>query len=445
MDDDATVADLNTVQKSKNYKKEIILLLVTIILLLIIGELFFRFYYLHNNKPIASDENELCFKHMKTKNDYVSVTENSVTFREDFEEDALIGIVPKKNYASKLGKLVAVADKKIKLSLVYAANYHNSQSLTNLEEFTVEKPKTVSKRIALFGDSFTCGAEMPLKFNMNYVLKEMMPDLEILNFCVIGYGIDTMYARYVLESKQYKPDVVIFNILVDDLRRAYGCPLFRPNLIISNNNLIIGQRKWASLTDFYFNYSLPKYESYFMKHVLYVIDQNTRLKKANEHGFELFKVMVDKLKIQTIEQNATLIITPLLEENPQQYDVELYKKMIDILKERNVTFMDSKEYLSAQKKAYNNQSFYYIRNKDKFAHFSAIGNAVFAQGLRHVMENLRIIQKTPDYYFANFKDDDFVYFIPENLEMQMQGQIRAVPAFDAREYLNQSFVLQKAK
>jgi len=419
-------------QNKKSHKKEIILLLATLILVFVFGEVFFRFYYWSSGKIIAADDTELCFKEMKNPKSYSSVSPN-VVFRNEFDEHPLIGIVPRKNSTTHFGKILQFSrtdpEGKLGPSLVYTPDYHNSQGLTNIENFSLQKPSNISKRIALFGDSFTCGAEQPLRFNMNYILKELVHDIEVLNFCVIGYGIDTMYARYVVESKPYNSDIVIFNVLVDDLRRAYGCPLFRPNLTISNGHLVIGPRKWDSLKDFYFNYSSPKYESYFIKHLLWTFNQHKIIQKDSDKGFKLFKVMVDELKIQTSEHNATLVIIPLLQENPSELETEIYGKIIELLKEKNVIFMDSLMYLASQKRTYNNQSLYYTRAKDKFSHFSQIGNAVFAQGLKKTLEDANLLQKTPNYFFANFQDFAFLYFIPEDLEMQIRGQIRILPAF----------------
>lgn len=421
------------VSQQKHYWKEIILLLATVILLSIFAELFFRIYYWQSGKIVAADDVELCFKDMKNPKNYLSVSPDNFAFSNDFDEHPLIGVVPKKNTTARFGKILQFSklDNKGKLghSLVYNLDYHNSQGLTNIKEFSLQKPNSIVKRIALFGDSFACGAEEPLKFNIGYVLEELVPNIEVLNFCVNGYGVDTAYARYVLESRQYSPDVIIFAVIVDDLKRVYDCPLFRPNLIISNNSLVIGERQWRSLKDFYSNYSLPKYESYFVKHILKVFDEHTKTRRKLNDGFELFKIMVDELKRKTNDENSTLIIAPLLQENPSALEIDVYNKMIELLEEKGVIFIDSVAYLNSQKKIYNNQSFYYIRAKDKLSHFSIIGNAVFAHGLKKTLESANIIQPLPDYFFANFADFGFLYFVPEDLISQANGEISLLPAF----------------
>lgn len=422
-------------------KKEIVLLITTLIILFVLGEIFFRIYYYWSDKPIAADNTELCFKEMKNPNNYNSTNPDTFRYRSEWDEDEIIGLVPRKNHRD--GQILgfqAEDTKKWRYAFNYGAQFHNSQGLTNVEEFSLKKPANTT-RIAVFGDSYTCGAEEPLKLNVASVLKELVPNIEVLNFCMIGHGIDHMYARYVLESKQYSPDVVMFIVLVDDLKRASDCPLFRPNITISNGRLIIGQRKWKSLKEFYNNYAPPKYESYLIKHVLWVYDTHTRYKRAIDKGFELFKTMLDELKIQTKEQNVTLVVVPLLEQEPNGIEIGTYKKMMNLIKEKKLLALDSVGYLYSLRSTYGNQSFYYIREQDHYKHFSQTGNAVFAQGLKILLERAGKIPKTPNYYFANF-DENFLYLIPQDFGKQAKGQLRVLLPFDA-EWMDSNFSLSR--
>lgn len=419
-----------------------LLLIATIVLLFIFGEIFFRIYYWALDRQVAANQNELCFKEMKNPKNYDSVSPNNFIYKTYWDEDPLIGLVPKKNFVEgQTIFLLPSGKKKLRPAVIYAVQNHNNQGLTNIEEFSLKKPKNKSIRIALFGDSFTCGSEVPLKFNVASLLKELIPNSEALNFCVLGSGIDKMYARYALESKQYMPDVVVFNVLADDLRRTSDCSLFRPNLVISDGHLVLEKREWQTLRDFYFNYLPPKFESYFIKHILFTYDEHTKFERAMKKGIEMFFVMIDELKIQTKEHGAALIIAPIIQENPTQLEIKTYEKMINILKEKKVNFLDSSTFFASQKKAYGNQSFYYTRAEDKFGHFSPIGNAVFAQGLKLIHEKAGIINATPNYYFANFKNLELIYFIPENFSMQMQGKVRAVSAFESEDLQDNSFGL----
>ena len=413
----------------KKCGKEIILLLSTLILLFVLGEVFFRFYYWWLDKPIASDANELCLKNMKLASNYVSVQPDNFVYKHWWAEHPLIGVLPKPNYAGDDTQTFLVSLGKVKHAVVYEAQHHNSQGLTNVEEFSLKKPNGVL-RIAFFGDSFTCGSEGPLRFNVPSVLKELVPKSDVLNFCVLGMGIDTMYTRYVLEGKQYSPDVVVFNILVDDLRRAFDCPLFRPNLVVSDGHISVKPREWQSLKDFYFNYQPPIFESYFLKHLLWVFNAHTKFKHDMLNGLSLFSVMIDELKEQTAATNTTLIISAISAPNPTALEVDVYAKMVELLKQKNVSFVDSVDYFASKRVGYSNQSFYYLKEVDKLGHFSPVGNAVFAQKIKNMLEELGSIPQSPNYYFVNFKKQEFLYLIPESITLQRDGKMRMLRAFD---------------
>ena len=110
-------------------------------------------------------------------------------------------------------------------------------------------------------------------------------------------------------------------------------------------------------------------------------------------------------------------------------EIELYKKIIDLLKEKNIDFFDSQDYFIQKRKEYRNQSFYYIEETDDLGHFSPIGNALFAQQIKNLLDSKQLIPETPDYYFANFNKKTFMYFIPESPVLQLQGEMRVLSAF----------------
>lgn len=420
----------------KSHRKEIILLTATLIILFVLGEVFFRFYYWRLDKPVAVDRNELCLKEMKKPESYVSVSPDNFVYQHWWDEHPLIGLVPKPNYSGDDARLFLKTADKAKLVYAYAIQHHNSQGLTNVEDFAVEKPKHISTRIALFGDSFTCGSEGPLLFNMGYLLKELIPKSEVLNFCVLGQGIDTMFARYVIESKQYSPDVVVFNVFVDDIKRPFECQLFHPNLIISNGKLTLAERRWATLKDFYFNYKLPRFESYFIKHVLWVYNEHTKVNRDFAHGLELLNVMLDELQQQTREKNQTLVVIPIIHEESTELEKNMYDRMLDMLKEKNVLSFDSWKFFLSNKKTYRNESFYYIAEKDGYGHFNPIGNAVFAQHIKGLLEQIEVVPKSPNYFFSTFKKFEFMYLIPDTITDQMQGKVRVLSTFNLSEGQN---------
>ena len=56
---------------------------------------------------------------------------------------------------------------------------------------------------------------------MGYLLeKELGSEFEVLNFGVGGYGVDQAYLRYEKDVRQWKPKVVIFAFISDDVERT---------------------------------------------------------------------------------------------------------------------------------------------------------------------------------------------------------------------------------
>ena len=421
--------------------KEILLMLITLFILFILFEGYFRYYYNALGKHIAADDDELCFKQMKLDNLPTDTKHgNFVNFIRMgyWEDDPVEGIVPKPNYTQDSIFDINVNGEQKKLVL-YASTHHNSQRLNNIEEFSLQKPKG-KVRIALFGDSFTCGDEVPLRFGMTYILKELIPNSEVLNFCVSGRGIEAMYARYVIEARKYNPDVVIFNVLTEDLQRAFNCPLHTPNLTITNGHIIIGPRQYPTLRDFYEKYTVPQYESYFLKHVQWVYNQQTGYARRMEKGFKLFSIMLDDMKEQTKQQNSTFIVT-IIQWPPNSVNKVLtnyYDKLIQLVQLKSITYLDSLQYFKTKEMSYRNQSFYYIQIGEHgegphLGHWSPIGNALYSQRIKNILEELKIINKTNNYYFSNFDQMQVMYFIPEDVNQQLQENIHRFLPFEVRD------------
>jgi hypothetical protein len=76
-------------------------------------------------------------------------------------------------------------------------------------------------RIALVGDSFTFGLEVPFEETWGHGLERILGDgTEVLNFGVDGYGVDQAVLRYRRDVVAWHPDLVILGIIHDDFRRA---------------------------------------------------------------------------------------------------------------------------------------------------------------------------------------------------------------------------------
>ncbi len=127
----------------------------------------------------------------------------------------------------------------------------NSAGLrSDLELELVPSPGVL--RIALFGDSYTHGDEVPLEqswaFRLEALLAETGVAAEVLNFGVGGYGMDQAYLRWQLEGAKYRPDAVIFGFAPRNIARnlsVFRCivshysniPFSKPRFVLEGEEL----------------------------------------------------------------------------------------------------------------------------------------------------------------------------------------------------------------
>jgi len=83
----------------------------------------------------------------------------------------------------------------------------NSAGMRGQIEFPVER--TSRPRMLLLGNSYTFGAGVSDQEAYPAVLASLLPEWEILNFGVSGYGADQAALLYEEVGRQYEPDVVV--------------------------------------------------------------------------------------------------------------------------------------------------------------------------------------------------------------------------------------------
>lgn len=141
-------------------------------------------------------------------------------------------------------------------------------------------------RIALFGDSFTLGAEVSNDEAWGYLLEQNLQakgiKVEVLNFGVLGYGMDQAYLMWQQMGKKYLPDIVIFGFQPENINRNVNIfrpiytypyanpePFSKPRFYIEGENLSLKNSPTIpveELTDTYKNFSqhpLAIYESFY--------------------------------------------------------------------------------------------------------------------------------------------------------------------------------------
>ena len=86
-----------------------------------------------------------------------------------------------------------------------------------------KSPPADTLRIALFGDSFTAGDDVSDDEVWGYLLERKLKEAgiraDVLNFGVGAYGMDQAYLRWREQGKHFEPDIVIFGLQPENLKR----------------------------------------------------------------------------------------------------------------------------------------------------------------------------------------------------------------------------------
>ncbi len=108
----------------------------------------------------------------------------------------------------------------------------NSRGLRGLSEYPYERVPG-KKRILVLGDSFSFGEEVGDRETFSAYLERLLPNTEVINLGVHGYGHDQMLLYLREEGLKYKPDIILLGFLYYDLERNllsfrdYAKPRFR--------------------------------------------------------------------------------------------------------------------------------------------------------------------------------------------------------------------------
>lgn len=116
----------------------------------------------------------------------------------------------------------------------------NSKSLRGKVEYSYDKPSNKT-RILILGDSFTFGDEVSDTETYPHYLQEMLPQTEVINFGVHGYGHDQMLIYFEEEGIKYRPDVVILGFVYNDMLRntMYFKDFAKPQFKLVNEKLVL--------------------------------------------------------------------------------------------------------------------------------------------------------------------------------------------------------------
>ena len=116
----------------------------------------------------------------------------------------------------------------------------NSRGFRGKNEYSYGKDQN-KIRIMILGDSYTFGEEVSDNETYSYYLQEMIPQSEIMNLGIHGYGHGQMLVYLKEEIGKYKPDIVILGFLHIDMDR--NMLKFRdyaqPKFVLNNNQLTL--------------------------------------------------------------------------------------------------------------------------------------------------------------------------------------------------------------
>jgi hypothetical protein len=108
------------------------------------------------------------------------------------------------------------------------------------ERIFTENPSQGTLRLALFGDSFTNGAEVTASETWGAFAEAALRrahggSVEVLNFGVNGYGVDQAFLRWRQTGAKYSPGIVVLGLQVENLKRNMN--LVRPLYTRTTENL----------------------------------------------------------------------------------------------------------------------------------------------------------------------------------------------------------------
>ena len=114
----------------------------------------------------------------------------------------------------------------------------NAFGLRGTYPSNLEKPADV-KRIGVFGDSQTFGETVNDHETYISLLNEKLPNTEVLNFGVRGYGVDQMLLYFEQEAAKYDLDIAVLAFGPYHIRRNVTSFLFssKPYFTIIDNSL----------------------------------------------------------------------------------------------------------------------------------------------------------------------------------------------------------------
>ena len=380
------------------------MLAVTIAIFLLLAEWITRIYYAKNGKLVAMDEEDKCSKQLyKQISNISTINRFNPGFTSYYEYSNFTGIMPQANI--NFNELFMVNEEGSGINFIFAAEKTNAQHMRALKNFSYEKSPGVI-RIALMGDSFTWGADVPFKYTYGSILEELVLNSEVLNFGVEGVGIDVMYLRWKYESLKFNPDVMVFTMFIDDIRRARPC-IHKPKLSRKGGNLEITNLPPPSYEEILKTYKEPKVMSYFFEHLIFKINTIGGSLKEYQNGLDILELQLNEMKLYSQREHSYFMV--LLIEAGNDYknnklELDYIDKTKEILRKMQIPYITSKEIFGRERFVATDTSPF-----KNMGHFTPEGYGLLAQGIKNKLEKDGVIQKQKDYNYKWVQVDSSLF------------------------------------
>ncbi|XOV81713.1 MAG: SGNH/GDSL hydrolase family protein [bacterium] len=240
----------------------------------------------------------------------------------------------------------------------------NSHGLRGKREYDFEKP-LAKKRVVVLGDSFSAGYGVGDEEPYSVQLEHLVPETEVLNLAVSGYGVDQAIIRWELLGYRYEPDVVLLGIFIPDFHRNVGTWWFdapKPRFHVKAGKLSLPNQTLPPMDDFEANEKRIRrdLESFIQRPRVLIATQYLydRLSKKMRNSREedstfLEKQRILELLIKRIAEDCErrginlVVMTILTEFTPYPDEDRILSTIANASLENGVTLLNLDRFLGA--------------------------------------------------------------------------------------------------
>jgi len=263
------------------------------------------------------------------------------------------------------------------------------------------KEKTPGKiRILTLGDSYTYGNEVGDKESYPYFLEQLLPNVEVINMGVGGYGIDQAFLKYQYFGKQYSPDLVLVGLYIGMFNRAnvdfthYLKPAFyydekSQSMVMKNRSIPPPETVLAKIKK---SYTWVSYAGLMVQRFQKLISQ-TLLEEKLKYYVRMDKIVqhiFSKLKKDVNAQGAELAVVQIpqaerFSTNPSQTIGEAH--FLKTIRQLGIPVIDIEKEFETLGKSIALADYYVHRPNGSLGHFSPKGNHAVAKSIASYLCN----------------------------------------------------------